>query len=247
VYLTLAISNRRELLTKTRLSRAVFLKPFRKFFTKIKRRQKQHPMKKKRTSTIPKIGFLFTIILLCFAGLNISYSIWYDQVDIIVSITTSGGEETSAGTWARMYDQPNNFTYEFTGHNWATYLIHQPTETPVTFSLYADQHLRAGELIIWKNTTHLLLKYTFDAGYHMSASHLHVATTLQDIPQKNGNPTPGKFSYKKDHDPHMTEYTYQLPWKTIWNGKHLFIAAHAEVWIPRQLNQRTFFLFPCDI
>lgn len=189
-------------------------------------------MKRRQTLKIPKIGFLFTVILICFAGLNISYSVWYDQTDVMVSVTTSSGEETSTSAWARMYDQPNNFTYEFQGNNWATYLKHQPTEAIATFYLYAEQHLRVGTLIIWRNATHLFLKYLLNNSFHMSESQTQVATRLQDIPQKNGNPTPGKFCYKKDHNPRVTEYTYKICWKPAWNGKLLYIAAHAEVWIP---------------
>jgi hypothetical protein len=45
----------------------------------------------------------------------------------------------------------------------------------------------------------------------MSESHLHVNTSLEGIPQNNGGPTPGQFDHKEeDHDPRITEYTYEI-------------------------------------
>ena len=54
----------------------------------------------------------------------------------------------------------------------------------------------------------------------MVETHVHVATTREGIPQKNGNPIPGKFKYKQTSQP----YSIPLSWGT---GTQLFIAAHA--------------------
>ena len=51
------------------------------------------------------------------------------------------------------------------------------------------------------------------------------------IPQNNGNPPPGQFDYGEDHDPHITEYTYAIPWPSSWNNHDLYIAARTVVWI----------------
>jgi len=64
----------------------------------------------------------------------------------------------------------------------------------------------------------------------MEETQLHIATTLDSIPQNNGNPTPGQFQYKQTHDPSVTEYTYTIPWDSSWDDIDLYIAAHAVVW-----------------
>ena len=157
-----------------------------------------------------------------------SYGAWTDIITINGTITTGEGEEETA--WARMYDDPEDSTYDFPGANWATYIIHQPTEEPATFYLYAGQHYRVGELHVSKDNDYLYVEYDLDVA--MSESHLHVATSLEGIPQANGNPIPGQFDHKNDHDPQVTEYTYMIPWDQSWNGVDLFyIAAHAVVWI----------------
>jgi len=175
------------------------------------------------------MGFTFTILLLLLASISASYSAWIDEIYITGTITT--GEWVSEETaWARMYDYPNDFTYEFPGSNWATYIIHQPTENQETFYLYAAQHYRVGELKVWKNTTHLLIEYNLDIGYEISESHLHIATSVEDIPQKNGNPIPGQFDYAENHNPRVDEYVYAIPWDSNWDNKELYIAAHAVTW-----------------
>ena len=158
-----------------------------------------------------------------------SYGAWTDTITIDGTVTTGEGVEETA--WARMYDDPEDSTYEFPGSSWATYIIHQPTEDNATFYLYASQHYRVGELIIWKNTTHLIVKYDLDEGYNMSESQLHIATSLAGIPQtKTGNPKIGNFDYSENHDPRVAEYTYTIPWDQSWNNLDLYIAAHAVVW-----------------
>ena len=66
----------------------------------------------------------------------------------------------------------------------------------------------------------------------MSESHLHVATSLEGIPQTpSGNPIPGQFDYGEEYDPSVNVYTYNMPWNQSWNDLDLYIAAHAVVWI----------------
>ena len=183
--------------------------------------------KRRHKKTIAKLGLLFTIILFSLASISMSYSAWTDTITIQGTVTTGTWEENETA-WARMNDDPEDFTYDFPGNNWATYIIYN--ETQETFYLYAGQEYRVGELIVWKDTTHLFVKYDLDDGYTMSESHLHVATSLEDIPQNGGGPIPGQFDHKEDHDPRVTEYTYQINWDDDWDGKDLYIAAHAVVW-----------------
>ena len=184
--------------------------------------------RRKDKKTFAKLGLLFTVLLILLASISMSHSAWTDTITIYGTINTGKWGETA---WARMHDDPNDFTYEFSpGSNWATYIIYNETQEQDTFYLYAGQHHRAGELHIWKewkdNNDYLCVKYILDDD--MSASHLHIATSIDGISQ-NGNQPPGQFDYGEIHDPHVTEYTYNILWNQSWNNQDLFIAAHAVV------------------
>ena len=183
-----------------------------------------------------KVGLLFTILVLLLSSLVAiggSYGFWYDTLTVEGDITT--GTWTSDETaWARMYNYPNNFTHEFPGSNWATYIKCRPDETIQTFYLYADQKYRVGVLNVnvSKDGDYLYVEYDLDDGYNMSVSHLHVATSLGGFPNGGDNPPPGHFAYSKNHDgPDVTGYTYdEILWDESWDGVDLYIGAHAVVW-----------------
>lgn len=191
-------------------------------------KQKMRRRRNKRKN-ITKIGFTFTILLLLLVSIGASYSAWTDEI-YITGIVTTGEWLCEETAWARMHNLPDDFTHEFPGANWATYIKCQPTENTATFYLYAAQHYRVGELQVWRNTTHLFVEYHLDIGYEMSESHLHIATSLDGIPQKNGNPIPGQFDYKENHDPYVSSYTYMISWDSNWDNQELYIAAHGVVW-----------------
>jgi hypothetical protein len=188
----------------------------------------------RRKKNITKLGFTFVILLLSLASISYSQAAWYDTITITGTVTTGEWrcEETA---WARMVDDPENFEYEFLGSNWATYIIvYQPIETIETletFYLYAGQEYRAGELDVWRDDDYLYVQYILDDGVTMSETHLHINTSLDGIPQNNGNPIPGQFEYKEDHNPSVNGYLYTIPWDDeFWDGQDLYIAAHAVVW-----------------
>lgn len=185
-------------------------------------------MRRKR-SNITKLGFTFVILLLLLASISISYAAWTDTITITGTVTTGEWicEETA---WTRMYDLPDDSTYDFPGANWATYVIHQPTCNPETFYLYAGQYYRAGELDVWKADGYLYVQYDLDDGVVMSETHLHIATSLDDFPNEGNNPPPGLLDYGEDHDPEVDGYLYTIPWDESWNCQDLYIAAHAVVW-----------------
>ena len=85
-----------------------------------------------------------------------------------------------------------------------------------------------GEVHIWNDGDFLYVKYLItDPDWCIVETHLHVATTLEGIPQKNGNPIPGHFDYGNEHDC-VPEFTYAVP--LIWPvDTELYIAAHAVV------------------
>ncbi|MFX1241351.1 MAG: VWA domain-containing protein [Promethearchaeota archaeon] len=87
-----------------------------------------------------------------------------------------------------------------------------------------------GEIIIWTDDPDFLyITYVTTDGWFMTETHLHVADSLDGIPQtKNNNPIPGHFDYQMEHAPPVQEYTYTISWD--WDpGTTLYIAAHAIV------------------
>jgi hypothetical protein len=85
-----------------------------------------------------------------------------------------------------------------------------------------------GDVLVWNDADNLYVKYLVtDDDWCLIETHLQVAASLDGIPQRNGNPPPGKFDYSMEHDCVM-EYIYTIPldWDT---GTGILIAAHAEI------------------
>jgi hypothetical protein len=88
-----------------------------------------------------------------------------------------------------------------------------------------------GEVSVWNDLTYLYVTYKISApGWRMTKTHLHVATSLDDIPQTNkGNPVLGRFHYKGLFENGSgVEYMYKIS-LAGFNGSPLYIAAHASV------------------
>jgi hypothetical protein len=107
---------------------------------------------------------------------------------------------------------------------------------------------QVGVVKIWNNADSLVVKFELDpnavvqyhdddgnlieelSGWLLGPTHVHVAESMEDIPQKNGNPPPGKFDHKGDPDSdYEKEYVIGNTWEA---GTELCIAAHAEIFIP---------------
>jgi len=91
--------------------------------------------------------------------------------------------------------------------------------------------ITVGEVLIWNDGTTLYVKYIItDPDWCLTETHLHVATAVEEIPQKNGNPIPGKFEENDKHDCVIeVEYVYSLSEKEWVFEDTLYIAAHAKV------------------
>ena len=98
---------------------------------------------------------------------------------------------------------------------------------PFVTPLLAGQHIYAGDVEVWSGDSDLHVKYNTTDGWSLTETHLHIATTLAGIPQKNGNPIPGQFDYKTEHD-RVLSYEYEIPLDAAV-GDELCIAAHAVV------------------
>lgn len=94
--------------------------------------------------------------------------------------------------------------------------------------LIAGQHIDVGEVQIWNDADYLYVKYIIDdEEWCITETHLHVATDPGLIPQKNGNPIPGKFDYEGKHEC-VYEVTYTIP--LDWGcDEEIYIASHAVV------------------
>jgi hypothetical protein len=96
-------------------------------------------------------------------------------------------------------------------------------------TLFAGQHIDAGSVTVWNDVTNLYVRYEATGGWDLAETHLAVATSLDGIPQKRGNPAPGQFPYKTTHLPTVTGYTYTIPLGAFAAGDELFVAAHASL------------------
>ncbi len=83
-----------------------------------------------------------------------------------------------------------------------TYFTKHTEEEPFESILWAGQDINVGTVNVWNDTEdNLYVKYIItDPDWCLTETHLAVATTLNNIPQKNGNPIPGKFSYQCNYD-----------------------------------------------
>jgi len=85
-----------------------------------------------------------------------------------------------------------------------------------------------GDVLVWNDGSFLYVKYALaDSEWCITETHLQIATVLSAIPQKNGNPIPGKFIYSNDH-PCISSWVYKVP--ITWGvGTEVLVAAHAVV------------------
>ena len=102
---------------------------------------------------------------------------------------------------------------------------------PTVVTLYAGQTLDVGTVTVWNDRENLYVKYSTTGGWALAATHLAVATSLEEIPQtKKGNLKIGHFPYKMKHEPVVTDYLYAISLDEFGYapGTDLYIAAHAE-------------------
>lgn len=111
-----------------------------------------------------------------------------------------------------------------------------PIATPVaaedTWPLFAGNFKNqnvVGVVHVWDDGDNLYVKYEMFVGWQMTETHLAVADSFEGIPQKNGNPIPGKFDNKTEYPTPVTEDTYTIPLPSIIGPYTLYIATHAVV------------------
>lgn len=85
-----------------------------------------------------------------------------------------------------------------------------------------------GDVRVWNDGDYLYVEYVLtDPEWCLTETHLHIDVGLDLIPQKNGNPIPGKFDFSDEHDCVDTfQYAIPITWDPF---EVLYIAAHAVV------------------
>jgi hypothetical protein len=100
------------------------------------------------------------------------------------------------------------------------------------YRLVAGQNQIVGHVFVENDATNLYITFDakFELGFCLNETHLHVADLWSDIPQNNGNPTPGQFDYKGEHNC-VDTVSYTVPIDSLdANGDgQVTIAAHAVV------------------
>jgi len=100
--------------------------------------------------------------------------------------------------------------------------------------LIAGQYINVGQVVVTHDETNVYVLYETIDGWYMTETHLHIARTVEDIPQANGNPIPGLFDYSMIHNPPVQVYEYTVPICSFlgggWSdGDEFVITAHAVV------------------
>lgn len=99
--------------------------------------------------------------------------------------------------------------------------------------IMAGQHMDVGDILYWIDGDFLYITYQItEEGWYLKETHLSVVCDDPDLfpMTRKGNPIPGHFAYKTEHDPYVTEYTYMIEGSDFPDDcMVLFIAAHAEV------------------
>ena len=116
---------------------------------------------------------------------------------------------------------------------WLT--LSAPAWADITVDLIADGGeigFDAGDVVISSDGTNITVTITSAAPWLLAETHVHVAATAADVPQKNGNPTPGKFDYDEESAEaeivSATEHVYTIPY-ALADGDSVVIAVHAAI------------------
>jgi len=93
-------------------------------------------------------------------------------------------------------------------------------------TLYADQDTEVGEVSVTGSGGSLNVEYDLDDGWRMTESHVHVTENQDGFPTAGrGNPKVGNFEYSTEHEPAVTEYTYD----NLVQDSDGYVATHAVV------------------
>jgi hypothetical protein len=95
--------------------------------------------------------------------------------------------------------------------------------------------MEVGTVYVWhdEDLETLYVKYVItDDDWMISETHLAFGDELSDIPQtKTGNPIPGQFPYKSEHDPWVSYHLYEIDITGMFEcDDMIYVAAHSVVY-----------------
>jgi len=124
--------------------------------------------------------------------------------------------------------------------------IHAEAHTedePMEIPLYAGQDMLVGHVSVWNDGDYVYVEYNVtEENWYLSETHLHIAASMEDIPQTQGkgrwnkgggNPIPGHFDYiNESHDLYTATYTciINITEENFELIEELYVAAHAVVY-----------------
>jgi len=106
-----------------------------------------------------------------------------------------------------------------------------PCGDPTVVDLLAGQYIDAGDVTVENSEDSLGITLETTDNWYITESHVHVALTMEEIPQKNGNPQPGQFDYSHywgtyPNSVQLDEYAIELEYEP---GTTVYIAVHAAL------------------
>jgi hypothetical protein len=108
-------------------------------------------------------------------------------------------------------------------------------ESPFEVSLITyskKETLQVGLVKAWNDQTNLYIKYETSLPWCLLETHMDVDTSLENIPQKNGNPIPGRFLYQSSECSQVVQYAIPLSVENQYewvSETELFLASHATI------------------
>ena len=109
--------------------------------------------------------------------------------------------------------------------------------------LYAGQNINVGCVTVWNDEDNLYVKYETKYCWKIDEIHLYVGD-CGDIPQNNGNPTPGQFPIKDSYRDGTNCATFSIPLSSLCEC--VCIAAHAVVTNSCTYQEETAWADGCD-
>ncbi len=183
-----------------------------------------------------QIGILFLAVLLGLGTLNVGYSLWFDDLELVGTVNTGQWEEEHHGTayaWGGSYATCFKDFEEINSNKWGWFNGELGAGT-YEWGMYAgvgdcdpNEGRLVGTLTVEYDGATALVTYNMNEGYTMDATHLYVGN--EPLPRKkNGNYTtaPGQYPYSHSLED-ATEDSYTV---TGLSGEDIYVVAHAVVY-----------------
>ena len=110
-------------------------------------------------------------------------------------------------------------------------------------TLFAGQNIDVGTVKVWNDEDNLFVKYETTDCWKIDEIHLYVGD-CDEIPQHNGNPTPGQFPIKESYSEGTNCATFCIPLSELCEC--VCIAAHAVVRNKCTYQEETAWADGCD-